>query len=64
MSKEERLRQIIDELFTIAQPGPLKDALWKSYQNISEQPDALELRLEGMEETLLHLSLELNQVCF
>ena len=62
MSKEERLRHIIEELYAIAHLGQLKDTLWKAYQSVCDQPDALDLRIEGIEETLFQLTLQIKQV--
>jgi ribosomal protein S7 len=32
--RAQALQQIVDELFTIAEPGTLKNALWARYQSI------------------------------
>ena len=44
------LEQIIDELFQIAEPGPLKNALWRKYLSITgEKPgDTITQQLPGV----------------
>lgn len=40
LSNEEReqvLRRIVDELFSLAEPGPLKNALWARYQRLTNK---------------------------
>jgi hypothetical protein len=34
---EQVLRQIIDELFSLAEPGPLKNTLWARYQRLNRK---------------------------
>lgn len=33
-ARAQQLQQIVDELFEIATPGPIKDSLWRTYQSI------------------------------
>jgi hypothetical protein len=35
--REQKLRQIIDELFALAAPGDVKNSLWRAYQDISQE---------------------------
>ena len=35
--REQKLRQIIDELFTLVAPGEVKNSLWQAYQNIAQE---------------------------
>ncbi len=60
---EHALHQIIDELFQIAEPDPIKNSLWQKYQGLDRQTsidvqaqlqrlDSLELEIDELEEKL------------
>lgn len=58
-TREQALRQIIDELFTQASPGKLKNALWAKYHSLLEQ-EAAKTQPGDVQEQLAELdSLEL-----
>lgn len=48
---EHRYRQIIDELFSIAAPGPIKNALWQAYQQVPKgQFQATQKELDSLRQ--------------